>query len=144
MQKLLEQAQKLVADLNTSKVEVANQKAVLDKQANSQAFVQKTLDDFQAELLQRELAVKPIENAQKTIENANRIKAEADLDKSKVAGEWGALKTAKANFKIEQDAGLKHIADQKELYNRGAEENKIAKDRIDERAKKIKEATAGV
>ena len=144
MEKLLEQAQQLVADLRSKSTDVANQKAVLEKQAKSQVFVQDTLDKFQSELLGRESAIQPIENAQKIIDNAARVKAEADLQASKVAGEWGALKTAKENFKIEQAAGRKDITDKKALYDRGAEENKAAKDKLDERAKKLKEATAGV
>jgi hypothetical protein len=142
MEKLLEQAQKLVADLNAKLAEVANQKAVLDKQADSQMVVGENLKKVQAELLSRESAIKPIENAQKIIEDAQRIKAEVDLDKSKVAGEWGALKTAKDNFKVEQEAGRKEIADKKALYDRGAEENKATKDKLEEKLKKIKEASA--
>jgi hypothetical protein len=115
---------------------------VLDKQADSQMVVGENLKKVQAELLSRESAIKPIENAQKVIDNANRIKAEVDLEKSKVAGEWGALKTAQANFKIEKEAGLKDIKDKKELYDRGAKENKIAKDKLDGKLKKIKEASA--
>ena len=140
MEKLLEQAQKLVADLQSSKIDVANQKAVLDKQATSQGIVQNTLDEFQVEMLKRESAIKPIENAQEIIDKAASVKAEADLQASKVAGEWGALKTAKDNFKIERAAGKKEIEDKKALYDRGAQENKEAKDKLDERIKKFDEA----
>ena len=141
MEKLLEQAQTLVADLNSAKAEVANQKAVLDKQANAQAIVQNTLDNFQSELLDRESDIRPIENAQEVINNADRIKAEADLQASKVAGEWGALKTAKDNFNIEREAGRKNIAEKKALYDRGAEENKTTRYKLEEKLKKLKEVT---
>jgi hypothetical protein len=115
---------------------------VLDKQADSQAIVQKNLLELKEKLEKRELAIQPIENAQKIIDNANRIKAEVDLEKSKVAGEWGALKTAQANFKIEKEAGLKEVSEKKELYDRGAKENKLTKDKLDAKLKKIKEASA--
>jgi hypothetical protein len=142
MEELLEQARTLVADLRKARVGVANQKAVLDKQADSQAIVQKNLLELKEKLEKRELAIQPIENAQKIIDNANRIKAEVDLEKSKVSGEWGALKTAQKNFKIEKEAGLKEVSEKKELYDRGAKENKLTKDKLDAKLKKIKEASA--
>ena len=140
MQKLLEQAQTLVADLQSAKIEVANQKAVLDKQRDSQVIVQKNLDDFQIEILQRENNIIPIENAQKTIDSAEAIKAEADLQASKVAGEWGALKAAKQKHESECQAELNKIEDDKELYARGAKENAIVREKLDARLKKLAEA----
>ena len=139
MEKLLEQAQKLVADLKSEKEEEAKQKAVLDKQAELQAVSQNSMEDFKFELVGREAKILPIENAQKIIESAAGIKADADLQASKVAGEWGALKTAKENFKIEQVAGSKDIEDKLALYNRGAKENKESKEKLDKKLKTIQE-----
>jgi hypothetical protein len=142
MEKLLEQAQKLVADLNAKLAEVANQKAVLDKQAESQAVVSENLRVKQAELAERESAIQPIENAQKIIEDAQTIKAEADLQASKVAGEWGALKAAKHKHDVECQAERTEINEQRELYNRGAKENAITKQKLDDKLAKFREASA--
>ena len=144
MEKLLEQAQLLVANLNKAIAEVESERAALKKQGDAQAAVQVTLDNFQADLLQREANIVPIENIGAAQAAAAQSKAEADLEWTKIRAEWDKLDHEKARFVEERRLGRLEIADKKELYDRGAQENKDAKAKLDERAAKLKAATQGV
>lgn len=144
MEKLLEQAKQLVADLQIAKTEAAAFKTDLDNKANAQVATQATLDQFQAELIEREVKVKPVENAQRLIEEADKAKAAADLEWVTINSEWDKLSDAKADQAKKAQTENAQIAEQKVLYDRGAKENAEAKAKLDSRLKKFEEAKAGV
>jgi hypothetical protein len=141
MEQLLAQAQQLVADLRAKLKDVNDQKAKLDKKANEQITVQATLDQFQAELLEREAHVKTIENAEKIIDEANKQKAIVDLDRNGIDDRLEALKAEEQRVKSELAAERAELQQKRELYERGAKENAITKQKLDEKLKKLKEVT---
>ena len=144
MEKLLEQAQALVKSLMEKIKQSDEHIANLAKQQICQDEKQFELDNVQEDLLQREVKIKPIENISETQRNADESKAQAELEWSKIRGEWDKLDDEKAKFVEECRITREDIKDKKDLYDRGAEENKKTKEQLDERAKKIKDVTAGV
>jgi hypothetical protein len=140
MEKLLEQAQKLVADLAEAKANVGKQKVDLDAREIRLDERGVELNDFQAELLQREASITPIENVSEAQRVAAQSKAEADLEWAKIRGDWEKLDQAKAKFNEEMRIGKSQISEQKELYERGARENAKAKDVLEKKLKAIQQA----
>ena len=144
MEKLLEQAKALVDGLSAKTQQADEHLESLNKQQVNQDARTEELNNFQAELLQREANIKPIEDISKTQREAAQSKAEADLEWSKIRGEWDKLDAAKAKHHEECRIEKEAIEGQKVLYNRGAEENKKAADALAEKLKKFKEATGSV
>jgi chromosome segregation ATPase len=144
MEKLLEQAQSLVRGLAEEKEQSA--KLIADLKTKEIRLDERKieLDSFQAELIQREADIKPIEDIAKTQREATQSKAEADVEWSKIRAEWDKLDKQKAKANEEIRIGKSEIAEKKALYDRGALENKKAKEVLDEKAKKFNEATGRV
>lgn len=143
MKELLEKVQVLFDSLVAKNQQADEHQVVLDKRQVNQDARGEELNNFQAELLQREADIKPIEDIGKTQREATQSKAEADLEWSKIRGEWDKIDAAKAKYHEECRIEKEAIEGQKVLYNRGAEENKKAKEVLDEKLKKFKEATGG-
>lgn len=143
MEKLLEQATALVESLIEKNTQVDELAIELGKRQGRQDARQVELDNFQVELLQRENNVKPIENISETQRLATQSKAEADLEWAKIRGEWDKLDQRKAQAAEEIRIGKADIEDKKALYNRGAEENKVAKEKLDKKLKAIQELKVG-
>jgi len=140
MEKLLKQAQALVADLAQANQDCGKLKVELDARAIRLDERKVELDGVQADLLQREANVTPIENIGATQREAAQSKAEADLEWAKIRGEWEKLDQNKAKFAEEMRIGREQIGEKKALYERGAAENKEAKDKLDKRIKAFDEA----
>ena len=140
MEKLLEQAQALVSELRGRIRNYNDKEAILNKEQAANDSVKVTLDNFQSELLERESKITPIENIEETRLQVNELKANADVEWSKIRAEWDAIDTRKKSDQSEIVSGRNDIKEQKELYERGAMENKEKKDKLDERIKKFDEA----
>jgi len=144
MEKLLEQAQALVVSL-AEKVKLASEQILNnDKTQIRLDDLKVELDNFQADLLQREVNVKPIENIGEMQRLAVQSKAEAELEWSKIRGEWQKLDQEKAKDAEERRIGKAEIADKKALYDRGAVELQKDRKKLEARIKKFQEAAQGV
>ena len=144
MEKLLEQAQALVASLREKNRLADEQIANNEKQQIRLDESKVELDNFQAELLQREANVKPIENIGETQRLATESKAQADLEWHKIRGEWEKLDQEKSKDVEEIRIGKAEIADKKALYDRGAKELQEDRKKLDARVKKFQEVVQGV
>ena len=144
MEKLLEQAQALVASLNEKNKQADGIAVELKAREGRLDARQVELDNFQADLLQRESNIKPIENISETFRQATESKAQSDLEWHKLRGEKEAFEQKKAKHYEENRIEQSAIKNSKELYERGAKENAEFKAKLDEKAKQIKAATQGV
>ena len=140
MEKLLEQAQALVTELRNKIRHYNDKEASLIKEQAANDSIKATLDNFQNELLERESKVTPIENIQEVQEATADLKANAELEWSKIRAEWDSVKTRKQSDQSEAAAERNKNEQAKELYERGAKENAITKSKLDERLKKFDEA----
>lgn len=141
MQDLLDKAQGLVSALQVKIRENDDLKKDLNRQQASNDAIKTTLDNFQAELLDRDSKIKPIENLGEAQRKATESQANADLEWTKIRGEWDALKTRKQSDQIEFVAERNDLQQKRELYDRGATENAITKKKLDDKLKKLKEAS---
>jgi len=140
MEKLLEQAQALVVELRTKIRHYNDREAILTKEQAANDSIKATLDNFQVELLEREAKITPIENIQEAKEKTAELKANAELEWSKIRAEWDAIKTRKQSDQAEAMAVRNKNEQDKELYERGAKENAITKAKLDEKLDKLKQA----
>lgn len=144
MQKLIEQMKLLVDALVKENEKAAVLTTELNKRQSYLDGVQVTLDNFQAELLQREAKIVPVENIGEAFRQAEQLKAEAESEWNKIRGDWTKLDHEKAKFAEELRLGRLEVSEKKALYDRGAEQNREAREKLDERAAKLKAATQGV
>lgn len=139
LETIINEAQELNRHLQIAIKDTRDAKAEANNTAASNRKFKESLDSFAKELEEREKAVKDIENAVDLFNQAKSAKAEADLQSAKISQEWEELKVAKAKHASECQAERNDIEQKRELYNRGAEENKITKEKLDEKLKKLKE-----
>jgi len=140
MEKLLEQAQQLVANLRAAIHQYNDKEATLVKEQAANDSIKLTLDNFQSELLEREAKITPVENIEETQRQTAELKANADVEWSKIRAEWDAIDTRKKSDQAEIASDREENKQQKELYERGAKENAKAKDILEKKLKAIQQA----
>ena len=140
MEKLLEQAQALVGELRNKIRHYNDREAILIKEQASNDSIKVTLDNFQYELLERESKITPIENIQEVQAQTTELKANADIEWSKIRAEWNDLATRKKSDQAEIVAARTDVEGQKELYERGAKENAKNKDILQKKLKALQQA----
>ena len=140
MEKLLEQAQELLATLRNSIRHYNDKEAILIKEQAANDSIKVTLDNFQNELLERESKITPIENIEETRLQANELKANAELEWSKIRAEWDAIDTRKKSDQAEIASDREEVKGQKELYERGSKENAKRKDVLEKKLKALQQA----
>lgn len=144
MEKLLEQAKTLVTGLSVKDKDADERRINLDKREVRLDERKVELDNVQADLLQREINIKPIEDISKTQRETVQSKAEADLEWTKIRSEWDAIEVRKKSDQAEAAAARNDIKDKRELYDRGAKENAVTAAKLDEKVKKFNEATGRI
>ncbi len=140
MEKLLEQAQELLATLRNSIRHYNDKEAILIKEQAANDSIKVTLDNFQSELLERESKITPIENIEETRLQVNELKVNADLEWSKIRAEWDAIDTRKKSDQAEIASDREEVKGQKELYERGSKENAKRKDVLEKKLKALQQA----
>jgi len=144
MEKIIKQVDSLVESL-VARIKVSDDhQAKLNEQQDKLDFAKYELDEVKANLLQREKTLKPIEDIEKVRKEIFALKAEAQLEVSKLRGDREAFEKEKKNHGIENASNKKILEDKISLYNRGAEENKKAKEKLKDKLKTLQDVRAGV
>lgn len=137
LKKLLEQAQGLVDGLLKKGKEIDAFSLELGKKEELLVARKVELDNFQAELAEREAKIKPGENTAQALLEAQQLKAEAEVLLSKAKGELTKAEEERKAFQTEMNAARQQLGEQKALYQRGAEENKKRKDQLEKKLKAL-------
>ena len=139
MEKVLEQIDKLTSTLKTRISEVDLEKAIIFEQKNKIDSRQAELDAFEADLLDRESKVEPVENLEESMKKANELRVQAESEWKNIRVEWDKLKSSNQKHEVDCLSEKTKLADQKELYNRGAVANKIKQEKLDKKLKAFQE-----
>ena len=139
MEALLNTAQQLNKDLQLAVKEARDAKAEANTLSAAARTQKDSLDLLSRDLIQREQAVSAIEDSIALLNNAKQAISEAELEWNKIRAEWDKVKTRKQSDQAECQANMNKIEEQRELYERGAKENAIARKKLDERIKKMQE-----
>lgn len=139
MKELLEKAIDLNYALTVATQDARDAKAEANKLAVSNRKYKESLDDISATLKEREESVSYVIDAVALNEDAKKSKAEADLEWNKIRSEWDKIKTRKQSDHAECAAERNKIESEREKYNRGAEENRITREKLDKKLKAIQE-----
>ena len=139
MKELLAKAVELNHFLTVALQDARHAKAEANNTAANARQLKESLEAKLIAVSAREEAVKEIENVQALSVDAQNSKAAAELEWAKINDEWTKIKDRKTKDLGELQDGLDDIKQKKELYDRGAQENKIAKEKLDKKLKTIAE-----
>ena len=123
MEKVAEKIDSLIKELQEAIRKCNEQVDAVAKERITVEGHARELEIKSADVLEREAAIAPIENAVSIMDNAGTMKAESELESSKLDIEKDDFNHFKKSELLELSTVKKDLNEKIDLYNRGAEEN---------------------
>ena len=139
MEKLLEQAQILVKDLGAANTIVNEKIAEANQTAAKNRAFKTELDEKATDLHSREIELESQESAHKALAQVKAIQEGNIVETQRLVDERQSLESDKARQYEENRIAVEEANKLKEMYTRGAEENKIQADKLKEKLAKLKD-----